>query len=265
VHRSTFPAIAIAAGLLGTTLTSSAAPAPDVKRLDGDAPAQVLFVGNSYFYYNDSLHNHVRRMAAATGEAKLSQFKFRSITISGGSLNHHPIGHYLTPGAIGYEQPFDIVVLQGHSAAGLDTKRAQAFRAAVNSADALIRQHGAKTALYMTHAYADGHKRYDPANTEKIATLYVETANAIGAIVLPVGLAFDEAMRRHPELKLHQHYDNSHPTLAGSYLAACVVYASLYGKSPVGNPYDYFGKIDKQTVTLLQQVADDTVRRFFAR
>jgi hypothetical protein len=44
-----------------------------------------------------------------------------------------------------------------------------------------------------------------------------------------------------------------------------VVYASLYGKSPVGNPYDYFGNIDKQTATLLQQVADDTVRGFFAR
>ena len=263
--NTTFSRFVIALGLLGATLVATAAPAPDVKQLDIDAPRQVLFVGNSYFYYNDSLHNHVRRMASAAENVKLSDFKFRSITISGGSVEHHPITHYLTPGAVGYKKPFDVVILQGHSAAALGEKRTKKLRDAVKAADKLIRQHGAKTALYMTHAYAKGHKRYAPDNTQKIEALYVETANEIGALVLPVGLAFEEAMRRRPELKLHKSYDNSHPDLPGSYLAACVVYASLFGKSPVGNSYDYFGKVDKETATFLQKVADDTVRMFFGR
>ena len=82
-----------------------------------DAPKQVLFVGNSYFYYNDSLHNHTRRMAGEGSGIDLDDLEFRSITISGGSLDMHPIEHYLTPGAIGYDAPFDLVVLQGNSAA----------------------------------------------------------------------------------------------------------------------------------------------------
>ncbi|MGH8760185.1 MAG: SGNH/GDSL hydrolase family protein, partial [Burkholderiales bacterium] len=60
-------------------------------------------------------------------------------------------------------------------------------------------------------------------------------------------------------------YDGSHPDVIGTYLAACVVYASLYGKSAVGNSYDYYGKVDRDTTTFLQNVADETVRKFFGR
>ena len=35
-----------------------------IKSLKGLKPNRILFVGNSYLYYNDSLHNHVKRMAA---------------------------------------------------------------------------------------------------------------------------------------------------------------------------------------------------------
>ena len=34
----------------------------NVKSLDNKTPERVLYIGNSYLYYNDSLHNHVRRM-----------------------------------------------------------------------------------------------------------------------------------------------------------------------------------------------------------
>lgn len=64
-------------------------------------------------------------------------------------------------------------------------------------------------------------------------------------------------------MKLHQDYDGSHPTLIGTYLAACTVYASVYGKSPVGNSYDYVGRIDKDTAAFLQQVAADRLRKFY--
>lgn len=30
--------------------------------VQADPPLRILFVGNSYLYYNDSLHNHVRRI-----------------------------------------------------------------------------------------------------------------------------------------------------------------------------------------------------------
>ena len=37
--------------------------------------------------------------------------------------------------------------------------------------------------------------------------------------------------------------------------------SSLYGRPAAGNPYDYFGKIDKEMVVFLQNVADQTVRK----
>lgn len=39
-----------------------ASEGPQVKTLKGLKPNRILFVGNSYLYYNDSLHNHVKRM-----------------------------------------------------------------------------------------------------------------------------------------------------------------------------------------------------------
>ena len=129
----------------------------------------------------------------------------------------------------------------------------------------LIAERGGKTALYMTHAYVKPNKKASPENIRLTEDLYVSVGNEVGALVIPVGLAFEEAYRRRPDMKLQQDYDGSHPTLVGTYLAACTVYASIYGKSPVGNSYDYFGKIDRNDAAFLQQVAEDTVRKFYGR
>ena len=44
-----------------------------------------------------------------------------------------------------------------------------------------------------------------------------------------------------------------------------MVYASLYERSPVGNPYDYFGAIDKDTLAFVQKIAHETVQKFYGR
>ena len=106
----------------------------------------------------------------------------------------------------------------------------------------------------MTPAYSQVHARYDPAMIENISLLHIESGNALGALVIPVGLAFEEAYERRPELSLHKFFDGSHPELEGTYLAACVVFASLYGTSPVGNTYTYFGAIAEDAL-FLQEVA----------
>jgi len=256
----------LASLLLSTGLARAADTiAPKLRALGVDTPRRVLFVGNSYLYYGDSLHNHVRRMAIENDKANEKKYGYKSITISGGSLAQHDLAHYLKPNAVGIKEPFEVVVLQGNSGAALSDKGRAAFVKAVTAFDALIRASGAKTALYMTHAYTRVHKKYDPDMMRKVETLYLETGNRIGALVIPVGLAFEEAVRRKPDLQLQKDYDGSHPDLIGTYLAACVTYAALYGTSPVGNPYDYYGKIDKDTAAFLQQVAEDTVRAFYTR
>ena len=114
----------------------------------------------------------------------------------------------------------------------------------------------------MNHAYVKPHKETNPENIRLTEDAYVRVGNEINALVIPVGLAFEEAYRRKPGIVLHKHFDGSHPELIGTYLAACTVYASVYGKSPVGNSYDYYGRIDKDMATFLQQIAFDTVKKF---
>lgn len=256
---------AFAAAILWAGNVHAEAPAPTVKAPKVDKPQRLLFVGNSYLYYNDSLHNHVRRMVIAGGLFEKKNLKYKSATISGGAIFDHNVDSYLEPGKLRVKKPFQVVILQGGSAAPWRKGRDVKFKETVADFSKKIAAAGGETALYMTHAYVKPHKRYDPDMIRKIEQLYVTTGNEVGALVIPVGLAFEEAYRLRPDIKLHKPFDGSHPNLTGTYLAACVVYASLYGTSPVGNSYDYFGKIDKDMAGFLQKVADDTVRKFYGR
>jgi hypothetical protein len=242
---------------------AAAAPTATIKAPQVDTPTHVLFVGNSYLYYGDSMHNHVRRMAIA-GNANLNKkMRFKSSTIGGARMAHHNIDDLTQTGQIGVKEPFQLVILQGGSAAPLSEPRRAEFREKVIGFNKIITERGGKTALYMTHVYVKPHKKAKPENMALTHDLYVSVGNEIGALVIPVGLAFEEAYRRRPDIKLHKQYDGSHPDLLGTYLAACTVYASVYGQSPVGNSYDYYGNIDKNMAVFLQQVAQDTVSKFY--
>src|SRR5947209_7984778 len=95
----------------------------------------------------------------------------------------------------------------------------------------IVRAHGAKPVFFMSWAYAD-----KPEMTAQLAEAYTVAGNANNALVIPAGLAFARAIGKQPELNLYAP-DKRHPSLGGTYLAACVVFAALTGRSPVGNPY----------------------------
>jgi hypothetical protein len=240
------------------------AEALKVKPLTNAKPERVLFVGNSYYYYNNSLHNHVSNLVKAAEPALGARLQFKSSTIGGAALNHHNMAHLIEPGRIGVAQPFEWVVMQGGSGESLSPRRREIFRqTAANNAE-LIRGKGGQVALYMTHAYVQPHKQVSPQNIVATEAMYVDVGNEIGALVIPVGLAFEEAYRRFPDLKLHNR-DGTHPSLLGTYLAACTTFATLYGRSPVGNAYRAEGITDEALATQLQQVAQDVVTQFFQR
>jgi hypothetical protein len=250
------------AGLLATGVTQAASPA--VKAPQVDTPKRVLFVGNSYLYYGDSLHNHVSRLVTS-GDPSVKGLQYKSATIGGAPLWHHNIEHLTTPGNIGVKEPFELVILQGNSTTTNSEAAIKRFHDDVKRFSEVIAQRGGKTALYMTHAHVKPSKFASPDMIRKVEALYVEAGNAVNALVIPVGLAFEEAYRRKPDIRLHKDFDGSHPDLIGTYLAACTVYASVYNKPCSGNSYDYYGRIDKETAAFLQQVADDTVKKFYGR
>jgi hypothetical protein len=238
---------------------------PKIAHLKHGRPTDILFVGNSYFYYNDSLHNHVERMAIAAGLFKQSDLEYKSATIGGAALHDHNIDHLLDPKNLRVDRPFEVVIMQGGSAAPLSNAGRKRFAETAALYANKVRAAGGEPVLYMTHAYVRPHTNYRPDMIQDIASLYIGTGNRIGALVIPVGLAFEEAYRRRSGIKLHTAFDGTHPSMLGTYLAACTVLASIYGVSPVGNSYDYFGEVPKDDALFLQSVAQDTVANFYER
>jgi hypothetical protein len=80
--------------------------------------------------------------------------------------------------------------------------------------------------------------------------------------VIPAGLAFARVRAKQPELNLYQP-DRRHPSMAGTYLASCVVFAALTGRSPVGNPY--LAGLDEATAKMLQTAAWETAQDYYGK
>lgn len=248
------------------TAAAAQLPQPEVRGPQVQTPVRVLFVGNSYFYYNDSLHNHVRRLVAAGSDGiPEARLEFKSSTIGGASLAHHAIEWLTEPGRIGIREPFQLVILADGSAQPLSEERRANSRRLMAQYAQTIRQRGGQVALYMTHVYAPPHRQVRPDNLPLTARHYIEAGNEIKALVIPVALAFEEAYRRRPGIVLHADFDGSHPSLLGTYLAACVTYSSVYALPCKGNPYHYYGRITAEDAAFLQEVGDEVVRAFFRR
>jgi hypothetical protein len=114
--------------------------------------------------------------------------------------------------------------------------------------DEAIKAAGAKTVLYMTWA-----RRQAPESQLAITDAYTSIGRELGATVVPVGAAWQSLLRKHNQLVLHDR-DQSHPTLVGSYLAACVFFAVLVKESPVGID-DGVPGLDEKHRILLQKTA----------
>jgi len=234
-----------------------------VTKLNNQKPEKLLYIGNSYLYYNDSLHNHVRRMLEESYGRKIKTSNYKSVTISGSRLAHHNIDYSLDHNNLGADDPFELVVLQGGSGETNTKKERKIFVNEVGLMVNKIHEAGAEAALYMIHAYVEPHKDTNPKMIEDIKKMYVEAGNKNNVLVFPVGIAFENAFAKRPDIKLHKYYDGSHPDILGTYLAACVLYSSITNKSPINIRYDYFGKINSDDKLFLQNIAHKTVEDFF--
>jgi hypothetical protein len=203
----------------------------------------VLFIGNSFTARND-LPGLIARLAEASGR----HLQHQLISVGGASLRTHWNKDHAQDRIRGGE--FDYVVLQEQST--LPVKNATRMHENVRLFDEAIRAAGARTALYMTWA-----RQHAPETQRAITEAYESVGRQIGATVIPVGLAWQEFLARYRSPILHDK-DKSHPTLAGSYLAACVFYAAMFAGSPIGIDVGIDGLLDEDA-RLLRQAAQATV------
>lgn len=225
----------------------------------------LLWVGNSLFYYNNGISSHVRELARADNPS--STYRGTAVTISGSGLDWHDVGSYFRPNAIGRyaftenntvsfdtgHQHFDALVMVDSTQGPIHPELRSSFHGSVAAHCNTARRNGAEPVLFMSWAYVDR-----PEMTEQLCEQYSIAAKANGAHLIPAGLAFANAMSQ-SDIKLHE-LDGRHPTLAGTYLAACTSYASIFGRSPVG--LGYTAGLDAEQSSMLQDIAHATVSGF---
>ena len=201
---------------------------------DPPAVKTVLFLGNSFVYANDGLETHLTKLTKSVFPENAGVFLFESMTKGGAKLSDHVlraedmITNYSHKRKNG---PWDLVVLQGQSSEPMHGTRADRFEEAARQLDRKIRASGSRTAFFMTWAYKSRPQMISP-----LSSAYYRVGQDLGALVVPVGLAFDDARLSNPDMELYAG-DGKHPSLLGTYLAANVFFATLYGKSPVGASY----------------------------
>ena len=179
---------------------------------------KMLFIGNSF-----TQRNNLPGLLAELAGARNLAIQHELISVGGASLRTH-WNAGLAAKAIA-KGGYDYVVLQEQST--LPVGNAGRMAENVRLFDEAIKRTGSKTVLYMTWA-----RQHAPETQAAIAEAYNSIGEELGAIVVPVGLAWQNYLARHDQPVLHDR-DQSHPTLAGSYLAACVFLAVILEVNPV--------------------------------
>ena len=207
----------------------------------------MLFIGNSLTYFND-LPGIVQALADSAGGDKIAV-----ATVAGPDL---ALVDHWNDGAAQREIArggWELVVLQqGPSSTDVNRDSLRTFARRFAEEIAKV---SARPALYSVWPTAG--RRQDFARAIESYTL---AATDVNGVLLPVASAWLSAIQRDAGPELYA-ADGLHPTVAGSYLAALVIYAKLLDRSPVGLPARLrlrsgtIVTIDPPTASMLQEVA----------
>jgi len=214
-----------------STDSAAAADAPAEASFDAAvAERRVLFIGNSYTYVND-LPKLVADLSTTSGLSP--RLVTESVTVGGATLQDHWNGGTAT--ARIDETKWYAVVLQGQSVEPIlpgSTFASYAKKLADRTTTA-----SALPVFYGTWARASGDAVFaetwsggtPEAMQDKLTAAYSSAATAGKGVLAKVGEAFRTSLKEKPTLALHVD-DKSHPSIAGTYLAACVFYGVLAGR-----------------------------------
>ena len=237
--------------------------APHTKKIDS-----LMFVGNSFFYYNNSLHSYLSQLVKH--DKSIESLKQRSITINGSSLSWHPLKSYLDNKNIGSfridasndnkytkseDTSIDAVIFMDCSLCPINPMTKDNFHKYVAEYSQTIRSKGIEPMLFMSWPYKN-----KPLMRQELRQEFIKAANKNNILLIPAGEAFYSFTKAYPDIDLYTR-DLRHPSKEGTYLAAAVVFATIFNTAVEGNKG--IKDIDPEDALKIQQVADSTVKEFF--
>ena len=205
---------------------------------------KVLFLGNSYTFFN-SLPDLFENFSNAAGDTSTAGFN----TPGGFTLQGHSTNQ--TSQDMINSGEWDFVVLQEQSqipSFPLSEVQTQCFPYAA-ALDTMINAANpcAETVFFMTWGRKNGDAGNCP-NWPPVCTYqgmdsllfdrYLQMAEDNEAIASPVGAVWRFIQNNFTSIELYDQ-DESHPSAAGSYAAACAFYSVIHRKNPVNVPYDF--------------------------
>ena len=201
----------------------------------------VLFIGNSYTSVNN-LPQMIKNIALSMGD----DLNYQSNTPGGCTFSQHCYNHSME---MICEGGWDIVVLQEQSqypSFPQEQVEAEVFPYAQQLVDSIYSNNPCcEPMFYMTW----GRKNGDAANAQYFPVLgtyegmdsmlcerYTYMSQQYDASLCPVGRVWRYLHENHNEIELYQS-DESHPSIAGSYAAACAFYVLFFHRDPTSITY----------------------------
>lgn len=233
---------------------------------DGGAPLEpegppppdrhVLFLGNSYTFYND-LPALVAGLAAAGGYG--GAFETDSVTKGGAILEDH-LYDPPTMEEVGSGDFTEVVLQEGST---VPVVAPFTFTYAAGELASAVHVAGGVPYFFETWARQEGHPDYQGSLAgytpetmqETLREAYQKAAADHAGVYVPAGDAWEAALAAHPEIPLFDP-DGSHPSPSGSYLVACVFHVVLTGLPAAVLPVEADG-VEPAHAELLQAVADE--------
>lgn len=221
----------------------------------------VLFIGNSYTSVND-----LPRLTQAVASSMGDELTYESNTPGGCRFSQHCTNESMT---LIQQGCWDVVVLQEQSQLPSFPQwqvEQECFPYAARLvAAAYTANPNVEPMFYMTW----GHKNGDPGNAREYPPLatyegmdsllyerYMQMGRDNNASVCPVGRVWRNIRRNHREIELYAN-DGSHPTMAGSYAAACSFYTMIFHRNP--SEIRYSADLDETTAQIIRSTVEAVV------
>ena len=228
--------------------------------------SKILFVGNSYTYYNDMPEKIFEPLAKSLGaNVAVTSITKGSQRLSAWANPSDPEGAKLYA-ALNAANDYAMIVLQDQSTAPVADNAN--FLSGVKKLAAMIDTTQTNYGVYLYETWGSpqygGNYGGIPQMEEQLRAAYEQAAAEIGATVSYVGKAFTyvwETYNLETEGSASNYWlynnDNTHPLYIGSYLAACVHTATLLRLDPRNSTF--YGSLDEATAKLMQEIAYNIV------
>lgn len=194
---------------------------------------KVLFVGNSYTYYND-----LPKLFCALALENGIEAQIDSVTVGGRRLYENLNSEDEKNAEIRrllQQAKYDVLVLQEQSHTPMTDY--PTFEKGVEGLISLVKPD--RTVLYATWGRKDGSELLvergltSAEMTARLTQAYENVAERFGAEISRVGECFGYIYSTYPEIELYD-ADRSHPSYSGSCVAVLTHYKRIFGSMPQG-------------------------------